>query len=69
MKLPDLMYTEKAKKTEKGFGVICVLFIITVLVLAEIASVRVAKIFNREMEKQDMLRGKITVEAISANIK
>ena len=52
----------------KVFVIICVLCVIAFLALAQIASRGAAFIFNREMEKQDMLRGTITVDSIMAHI-
>ena len=44
------------------------LCVIVLLALAQIASRGAAFLFNREMEKQDMLRGTITVDSIMAHI-
>ena len=54
-----------------GFGVAVVITIVcifTFLVLAQLARKGAAEIFNREMEKQTMLRGTITVESLMAHI-
>lgn len=48
-------------------GILLVLFCL-VLLLAKIASFGAAWIFNYAVTKQDMLRGSITVESITANI-
>lgn len=76
MKLKEAVKSIKEAVKSKNWKRVCwvsgltILVVVTVLlVLAEIASHRAAMIFNREMEKQDMLRGKITVEGIAANIK
>ena len=52
-------------KVLAGTVVLCV---IVLLALAQIASRGAAFLFNREMEKQDMLRGTITVDSIMAHI-
>ncbi|MBR4909561.1 MAG: hypothetical protein IKZ43_11185 [Acidaminococcaceae bacterium] len=59
------------KKTKIGVGVLLTVIvagIITMLVLAQLARRGAAEIFNREMEKQTMLRGTITVESLMAHI-
>ncbi|MBR1590935.1 MAG: hypothetical protein IJ657_07685, partial [Acidaminococcaceae bacterium] len=58
----------KMKTGLKIFGIAAILCVIVFFVLAEIASRGAARIFNREMEKQDMLRGTITAEKIMAHI-
>ena len=68
MNLPKNKFS---KKTKIGIGVLIatgVVCVIGFLALAQIASRGAAFIFNREMEKQDMLRGTITVDSIMAHI-
>ena len=48
-------------------GILVVLFCL-ILLLAKIASFGAARIFNYAVTRQDMLRGTITVESITANI-
>lgn len=48
-------------------GVVAV-FALTFFILAEVASRGAAYIFNREISRQDMLRGTITVEKIKAHV-
>ena len=65
----DIPYTLFSKKIKIGLGVLAaagVLCVIVFFVLAEIASRGAARIFNREMEKQTMLRGSVTVESLKA---
>ena len=68
MELTNKLFT---KKTKIGVGVLVAVIIagiITMLVLAQLARRGAAEIFNREMEKQTMLRGNITVESLMAHI-
>ena len=68
MKLPDKIFSGKMKigiEVIIAIGVLCVVVFFT---LAQFASRGAAVIFNNEMEKQDMLRGAITVESIMAHI-
>ena len=61
----------KTRKVKMGIGVLTILVIagiITVLVLAQLARRGAAEIFNREIKKQKMLRGTITVESLMAHI-
>lgn len=52
-------------KTAAGIAAVA---LVTLLILAEIASRGAALIFNREMARQDVLRGFITVEKLYANL-
>jgi len=68
MKLPDKIFSGKmiiGIEVIIAIGVLCVVVFFT---LAQFASRGAAVIFNNEMEKQDMLRGAITVESIMAHI-
>lgn len=61
----------KTRKVKMGIGILTLLIItgiITVLVLAQLARRGAAEIFNREIKKQKMLRGTITVESLMAHI-
>ena len=69
MQLFNESVSEKVKRGAGIFGIAAIVALIIFLVLAEIASRGAARLFNREMLKQDMLRGSITVESISANLK
>lgn len=58
----------KYKKFFYVLGILILSVILILFVLAQFASRGAAGIFNREMARQQMLRGTITVEKISANI-
>ena len=68
MKLPDKLFSKKIKIGAGVFITVGVLCVIVFFALAQIASRGAAMIFNREMEKQDMLRGTITVDSIMGHI-
>lgn len=68
MKLPDKLFSKKIKI---GLGVLIAVGILCVVgffALAQLASRGAAFIFNKEMEKQDMLRGTITVDSIMGHV-
>lgn len=68
MKLPEKLLSKNVKTAVGIIVAIGILCIIVIFVLAQIASRGAAFIFNREMEKQEMLRGTITVDSIMAHI-
>ena len=68
LKTSEEILSGKMKTGLKIFGIVSILCVIVFFVLAEIASRGAARIFNREMEKQNMLRGTITAEKIMAHI-
>ncbi|MBO6039484.1 MAG: hypothetical protein J6P17_05980 [Acidaminococcaceae bacterium] len=67
-KLPDEFLPQNVKRGIKILAVVCLAGIILFIALAHLASGAAARIFNREMEKQTMLRGTITVESIMGHI-
>lgn len=68
MKLPEKVFSKELKTVAGIFIAIVAVCVFIFIVLAQWASRGAAIIFNREMEKQDMLRGTITVDSIMANI-
>ena len=61
----------KTRKAKMGVGTVIglvIVGIITILIMAQLARKGAAEIFNREIKKQKMLRGTITVESLMAHI-
>ena len=61
----------KTRKAKMGVGIVIglvIVGIITILIMAQLARKGAAEIFNREIKKQKMLRGTITVESLMAHI-